>query len=239
MKRTAIITGATRGIGKATAIRLAKKGFSLVLVYRKEDEFAQALTQELSQYAQVISIRADVARPQECQRVFDEAKQAFGFVDTLVNNAGISHVSFFDTETQSSYDEVMDVNFRSAFTLSNLVCKDMIANKFGRIVNVSSVWGQRGGATEVLYSASKAALIGFTKALNAELAPSGILVNAACPGVIDTDMNACFADQRAELEEQIPLGRYGTPDEVASMIEYLTQEELYVGGAEITVSAGF
>ncbi len=240
MKRTAIITGASRGIGRAIAKELANKGFSLALVYKNSHDKIKSLEQELSGKCEYITICADVSKPKEAKKAFDCAKEKFGFIDTLVNNAGISHFSFFDEETQESYDEVMDTNFRSAFTMCLLTSKDMIANKFGRIVNVASVWGQRGASMEVLYSASKHALIGLTRSLNAELAPSGILVNAVCPGVIDTDMNKHFSDEdRRLIEEEIPLGRFGKAEEVASVVAMLTEESLYVGGEDVSVTAGY
>ncbi len=240
MKRTAIITGASRGIGRAVAINLANKGFSLVLVYNRSYDKIKELEQELNGKCDFISVCADVSKPSDVQKVFNLAKEKFGFVDTLINNAGISHIDFFDKETQETYDKIMDTNFRSVFTACLLASKDMIANKFGRIVNVSSVWGQKGASMEVLYSASKHAVVGLTRSLNAELAPSGILVNAVCPGVIDTDMNRHFsAEDKRLIEEDIPLGRFGKAEEVASVISMLTEENLYIGGEDISITAGY
>ena len=240
MKRTAIITGASRGIGRAITKALANKGFSLVLVYKNSHDKIKSLEEEIAGKCEFLSVCADVSSPYDAEKVYNRAKEKFGFVDTLINNAGISHIGFFDEETQESYNEVMDTNFRSAFTMCLLASKDMIANKFGRIVNVSSVWGQKGASMEVLYSASKHALIGLTRSLNAELAPSGILVNAVCPGVIDTDMNKHFsAEDRRFIEEDIPLGRFGKPEEVASVVSMLTDENLYIGGEDISVTAGY
>lgn len=240
MQRNALITGFTRGIGKAVAFKLASKGFRLVLIYKNSDELAKTVNEELSKITQTLVIKCDVSDPIQIQKACKRAKDEFGFIDTLVNNAGISRFAFFDTETQESYDQVMNTNFRSVFTFCNILCKDMISNKFGRIVNVSSVWGKKPASTEVLYSASKSAILGLTRSLNSELAPSGILVNAVCPGVIDTDMNSHFssADKQAIIDE-IPLSRMGTADEVASVIELLTRKDLYVGGEEITISGGF
>ena len=194
-------------------------------------------TQYIDYFSEGISCNSNV-NPE--QIVFNLAKEKFGFVDTLINNAGISHIGFFDTETQETYDKIMDTNFRSVFTACLLASKDMIANKFGRIVNVSSVWGQKGASMEVLYSASKHAVVGLTRSLNAELAPSGILVNAVCPGVIDTDMNRYFsAEDKRLIEEDIPLGRFGKAEEVASVISMLTEENLYIGGEDISITAGY
>jgi 3-oxoacyl-[acyl-carrier protein] reductase len=240
MKRTAIITGASRGIGRAVAINLATKGFSLVLVYKSSHDKIKELEKEIYGKCEFISVCADVSKPSEVQKVFDIAKAKFGFVDTLINNAGISHIGFFDSETQEDYDAVMDANFRSVFTACVIASKDMISHKFGRIVNVSSVWGQKGASMEVLYSASKHAVIGLTRSLNAELSPSGILVNAVCPGVIDTDMNKHFsAEDRRLIENDIPLGRFGKAEEVASVISMLTDENLYIGGEDISITAGY
>lgn len=240
MKRTALITGASRGIGKAIAIALAKKGFNLVLLYRNSIDKMKELESEIADKCDFISIQADVSKAEEIAKAFEMGKQKFGFIDTLINNAGISHFAFFDNETQESYDKVMDTNFRSVFTACLLASKDMITRKFGRIVNIASVWGQRGASMEVLYSASKHAVIGLTRSLNEELAPSNILVNAVCPGVIDTDMNSHFSSQdRAEIESEIPLGRFGKAEEVASVVAMLTNEELYIGGEDISVTAGY
>lgn len=240
MKRTALITGASRGIGKAIAIALAKKGFNLVLLYRNSIDKMKELENELNGKCDFISIQADVSKVEDIEKAFEIAKKKFGFIDTLINNAGIAHFAFFDNESQESYDKVMDTNFRSVFTTCLLASKDMIANKFGRIVNISSVWGQRGASMEVLYSASKHAIIGLTRSLNEELAPSNVLVNAVCPGVIDTDMNSHFSSQdRAEIESEIPLGRFGKAEEVASVVAMLTNEELYIGGEDISVTAGY
>jgi 3-oxoacyl-[acyl-carrier protein] reductase len=240
MKRTAIITGASRGIGRAIALNLAKKGFSLALVYKSSHDKIKSLEQELNGQCEFISICADVKNPQEVEKAYAIAKEKFGFIDTVINNAGISHVEFFDKETQESYDEVMDTNLRSTFTLCLLASKDMIARKFGRIVNISSVWGQKGSAMEVLYSTAKHAIIGLTRSLNAELAPSGILVNAVCPGVIDTDMNKHFSAQdKILIEQDIPLGRFGKAEEVASVVAMLTDENLYIGGEDVAITAGY
>lgn len=240
MKRTAIITGATGGIGSAIAYALAQKGFSLALIYNTAKTKAHELENELSKQTTVKCYQCDVGDYKQIEEVVKSIKSDFGFVDTLINNAGISHVALFDTETQQSYEMVMNVNFRSAFTFCNLLVPDMISNKFGRIVNISSVWGQKPASCEVLYSASKSALLGFSRSLNAELAPSNVLVNAVCPGVIDTPMNACFSDETIrELKDSIPMGRLGTGKDVASVVEMLTREQLYVAGEEITISGGW
>lgn len=240
MKRTALITGASRGIGRAIAIQLANKGFSLVLVYKNSHDKIKSLENEIQGKCEYLTVCADVSNPEEAKKAYEQAKGRFGFIDTVINNAGISHIGFFDEETQENYDKVMNTNFRSAFTMCLLASKDMITNKFGRIVNVSSVWGQRGASMEVLYSASKHALIGLTRSLNAELAQSGILVNAVCPGVIDTDMNKHFSNEDKRLiEEDIPLGRFGKAEEVASVVSMLTEENLYIGGEDISITAGF
>lgn len=240
MKRTAIITGASRGIGRAIALELAKKGFSLALVYKNSHDKMKSLENELDGKCEYVSICADIRDSKQVEKAYQIAKEKFGFIDTVVNNAGISHIEFFDKETQESYDEVMDTNFRSAFTMCLIASKDMIAKKFGRIINVSSVWGQKGSAMEVLYSSSKHALIGLTRSLNAELAPSGILVNAVCPGVIDTDMNNDFSEHdKIAISQDIPLGRFGKAEEVAKVVSLLADENLYIGGEDIAVTAGY
>ena len=240
MKRTALITGASRGIGRAIAVALANKGFNLVLVYKSSYDKMKELEDELKDKTAFITIQADVSKPNELEKAFIEGRKAFGFIDTLINNAGISHFAFFDNETQQTYDEVMDTNFRSVFTACLLASKDMLANKFGRIVNVSSVWGQKGASMEVLYSASKHAVIGLTRSLNDEFAPSNILVNAVCPGVIDTDMNKHFSkEDKEEIAQEIPMGRFGKVEEVASVVTMLVSEDLYIGGEDISITGGY
>ena len=139
MKRTALITGASRGLGRAIALQLANKGFSLVLVYKSSHDKIKSLENEIKDKCEYLTVCADVSKPELAQKAFEQAKARFGFIDTVINNAGISHIGFFDEETQESYDNVMDTNFRSALTMCLLASKDMISNKFGRIINVSSV----------------------------------------------------------------------------------------------------
>ena len=171
--------------------------------------------------------------------MYDECRAYFGFVDTLVNNAGISLIKPLYECAEADFDRVIAVDLKSVFNTCRIFTPDMTGEGFGRIVNVSSVWGEYGGSTETLYSAAKAGVIGFTKALNAELARGGVIVNSVSPGFINTSMNAELRNEDvAAFLESVSVGRVGSPEEVAEAVEFLTRENLYVAGANISVNGG-
>lgn len=239
-KRVALVTGGAKGIGKAIALKLADAGFSLAINYRTSEKEANELVSYLqSRGVNALAICADVSKRDEVKKMYETCKAYFGFVDTVINNAGVSQYKMFCDCTDGDYDFVMNNNLRSAVNVCSLFSPDMVSNNFGRIVNISSVWGEQGASMEVLYSASKAGVIGLSKALNAELAPSGVIVNAVTPGFIDTDMNAHLSTEDVDaFTQSVSVGRIGKPSEVADVVELLTRRDLYIAGAVIPVNGG-
>ena len=236
---TAVITGSARGIGAATAALFADLGYNVVINYNTSEAEALALKEKLGEKA--IAVKADVSRPEGAKLLFDTAKQIFGSVDVLVNNAGIAQQKLFTDITQEDYDRMFDCNVRSVFNCCQCALPDMIHRKYGRIINISSMWGIAGASCEVHYSASKAAVIGLTKALAREVAPSGITVNCIAPGVIDTPMNKGFDEETmAQLREETPVGRIGTPEDVAHAIAFFADEKnSFITGQILSVDGAF
>ncbi|MBO4939999.1 MAG: SDR family oxidoreductase [Clostridia bacterium] len=228
--KTVLVTGGVRGIGRDIALAFLKKGYRVCAVYSRDEESAKGIAQE-----GVEIYRADVSKESDVQAVF----QAVDSVDVLVNNAGISLIKQIQDVTYEEWQRVMSVNVGGAFLCAREAAKGMIDKKSGLIVNISSVWGEVGGSCESVYSASKAALLGFTKALAKELGWSGIRVNSVSPGVIDTPMNAHFSPEEMQgLQEEIPMGRIGTGEDVAKAVLYLEENE-YVTGIDLPVNGGF
>lgn len=228
--KTILVTGGTRGIGLAIAQAFQKKGYRVVVTYSKDEESAN-----LAKEQGLEVFRADVSKEDE---VIAFIKQ-IGRVDVLVNNAGVSLIKQLQDISYEEYKRVMDVNVGGAFLCSREVVKGMIDRQSGLIVNISSIWGEVGGSCESIYSASKSALIGFTKALSKELGYSGIRVNCISPGVIDTPMNAHFtAEELACIKEEIPMGRLGLGEDVAKAVLYLEEND-YVTGIDLPVNGGF
>ena len=228
--KTVLVTGGVRGIGLAVAQAYLKKGCRVCVTYSKDEKNASlASLQGLEVY------RADVANEQDVVALFEK----IGKVDVLVNNAGISLLKQIQDVSYAEYKRVFDVNVGGAFLCAREASKGMIENKRGLIVNISSVWGEVGGSCESVYSASKAALLGFTKALSKELGYSGIRVNAVSPGVIDTQMNAHFTKEEMDaIKEEIPMGRIGVCEDVVKAVLFLDENE-YVTGVDIPVNGGF
>ena len=228
--KTVLVTGGVRGIGKSIALKFLQKGYRVCAVYSRDEESAAAL-KELG--AEVY--KADVSKEEDVLALF----KTIGAVDVLVNNAGISLIKQIQDVTYEEYNRVMSVNMGGAFLCSREAAKGMIDNKSGLIVNISSVWGEVGGSCESVYSASKAALIGFTKALAKELGYSGVRVNSVSPGMIDTSMNAHFSETELKLiQEEIPLGRIGSVEDIAKAVAFLEENE-YVTGIDLPVNGGF
>lgn len=239
---TALITGSARGIGAATAALFADMGYNVVINYNTSKSEALSLCEEIkAKGGNAIAVQADVSKISDAQRLFDETKKAFGTVDVLVNNAGIAQQKLFTDITQADYDRMFDCNVRSVFNCCQCALPDMIHNKYGRIINVSSMWGVVGASCEVHYSASKAAVIGMTKALAREVAPSGITVNCIAPGVIDTPMNKGFDEETiAALREETPVGRLGTPEDIAQAIVFLADKKSsFITGQTLGIDGGF
>lgn len=235
--KTVLITGAGGGIGSAVTERFAAAGYTVFAGYNKSKE----TTEELCRRTGAVPLKIDVRDGGSVAEAFREIGRTSGGVDVLVNNAGIASQKMFQDITDAEWDEVFSVNVRGAFLTARAALPNMIRLKHGRIINVSSVWGMVGGSCEVHYSASKAALIGMTKALAKELGPSGITVNCVCPGVIDTKMIAALTeDDRAALAEETPLMRLGVPDDVAGVILFLASDDAkFITGGVIAADGGF
>lgn len=239
--KTILITGASRGIGKEIAKAVAKKGYNIIINYNKSEKEAFVLEKELASMTGVLTVKANVANMNEVDLMYDKAIKRFNKVDILVNNAGISCCGLFTDISQSQQDSLIDTNIKGVFNATRAVLPDMISLKSGKIVNISSIWGKVGASCEVHYSATKSAIIGFTKALAKEVAPCGINVNCICPGVICTDMLNSFSDFEMEsLKEYTPLGRLGTPQDIANAVMFLISEKAsFITGQCLTVDGGF
>ena len=240
--RTVLVTGGSGGIGAAVARTLAEGGDRVALGYCAHGERALAIAESLrAQGRDARVFRADLTAAEGAEALFREVCAWAGRVDVLVNNAGTALVKLFSDCTEADYDRVMDLNFRAAVRLTKLVLPGMLARGYGKIVNVSSMWGKSGASCEALYSASKAALIGFTQALGKELARSGVAVNCVAPGVIDTEMNAALGPEAlTELAEATPAGRLGRPEDVASCVKFLAGEESgFLVGQVLCPDGGF
>ena len=235
--RCVLISGGDRGIGAAAARAFWQAGYRVAVLYHTHAEAAAALEKELPG---LLAVQCDVASRASCEVAFHTVEQAVGHVDVLVSNAGIAQQKLFTDITPEEWQRMLDVNLTGAFNLCQLALPGMIRRKAGRILTVSSMWGQTGGSCEVHYSAAKAGLIGLTKALAKEEGPSGITVNCVAPGVIDTDMMASFtAEDKAALAEETPVGRLGTAEEVAKLLLYLAGEDAgYITGQVFGVNGG-
>ncbi|MGN0290679.1 MAG: elongation factor P 5-aminopentanone reductase [Lachnospiraceae bacterium] len=242
MNKNVLITGASHGIGKATAIRFAKDGYRLFLNCMRSEDELQALKSELQRKYSVdcITYIGDISSSDFIEKMFADIETRFGGVDILINNAGISHIGLLSDMTDEEWRHLMSVNLDSVFYCCRAAIPHMVSQKSGRIVNVSSVWGNIGASMETAYSASKGAVNAFTKALAKELAPSDIPVNAVAFGTIDTRMNSCFSkEERLAIEDEIPMGRYGTTKEAAEVIYQLAISPAYLTGQIVTVDGGW
>ena len=235
--RCVLISGGDRGIGAAAAQAFYAAGYRVAVLYHQNAEAAARLEKALPGCTVV---QCDVASRASCELAFHTVEQALGHVDVLVSNAGIAQQKLFTDITPEEWQHMLDVNLTGAFHLCQLALPGMIRRKAGRILTVSSMWGQTGGSCEVHYSAAKAGLIGLTKALAKEEGPSGITVNCVAPGVIDTDMMAAFtAEDKAALAEETPVGRLGSADEVARLLVFLAGEDAgYITGQVFGVNGG-
>lgn len=229
--KEALVTGGTRGIGFATCKLLLEKGYRVTALYSRDGECAKAAKERLQD---VNFLRADVSSEEDVKAVF----KGISSLDLLVNNAGIELYKLAQDTSFEEWQKVMNVNVGGAFLCSKYAVKKMLG-KGGAIINISSVWGQTGGSMESVYSASKGAVIAFTKALAKELAPMNITVNCVSPGVVDTAMMERFnKEEKRAIEEEIPLGRFADPDEIANAILFLA-ENRYVTGEVLSVNGGF
>ena len=234
---TALITGGSRGIGAATVRTFINAGYRVVFFYFRNESAAQALAAETG----AIAIRCDVRNSASVASACSEAKRLLGHIDVLVNNASIAQQKLFTDITDEDWRTMLDTNLSGAFYASRAVLPDMISRRYGRIINVGSIWGQVGASCEVHYSAAKAGLIGLTKGLAKEVGPSGVTVNCICPGVIETDMLSSFTkDDLAALADETPVGRLGTPEDIASSILWLADpKSSFITAQIIGVNGGF
>ena len=218
--KKALITGGATGIGKATALLLAKNGYDVYITYNST----------MPDY-EIKKIKCNLESIDEIKSTVE----AIGGVDVLVNNAGVSLIKMINDVTPKDYEKICAVNERAVYFMSKYCALDMIKKQSGAIINISSMWGQVGASCETLYSMTKAGVIGFTKALAQELAPSSITVNCIAPGIIDTRMNSMFdAD---ELAKEVPLGRLGTPEEIANAVLFLAENK-YITGQVLGINGG-
>ena len=234
--KTALVTGASRGIGAAVARALAAQGCRVAVNYNHSKEEAEALAAEIGG----IAVQADVSDPRQVQEMVDKTLEIFCQLDILVCNAGVAWQGLFQQMDDNAWRRLMGVDLDGVFYSCRAVLPHMIHRKFGRIVNISSMWGQVGGACEAAYSAAKAGVIGLTKALAKEMGPSGITVNCVAPGVIVTDMTKPLGAQALEeLAEETPVGRLGTPEDVAGCVSFLcSQAGSYLTGQVLAPNGG-
>lgn len=232
--RTVLITGASRGIGKQASLDFLRAGYNVIA------NFNNTIINE-SEYASfkdhIEFIQADVSDYSQVKEMFSRAEKRFGNIDVVINNAAVSYVGLLSQMEEKDWDRLMDVNLKGIFNVCKCTVPSMVNNKKGCIINISSMWGIAGASCEVAYSASKAGVIGFTKALAKELAPSNIYVNCVAPGIIQTDMNNAFL--QSELEDMIPLGRMGKCQDISDMLLFLADEKTsFITGQVFSVNGG-
>ena len=241
MDKCALITGATRGIGKQIAITLAKQGYNIALNYRKENEELENTKKEIEKIGvQVLAVKGDVANFENCENFVKQVIERFGQIDVLVNNAGITKDMLLMRMKKEDFESVIDVNLIGTFNVTKNVIPYMMKARNGKIVNISSVVGISGNAGQTNYSASKAGIIGFTKSLAKEVASRNINVNAIAPGFIKTDMTDVLKEEvKEEISKTIPLKRMGEAKDVANLVKFLVSEESnYITGQVINVDGG-
>ncbi len=242
--KTALITGASGGIGRAIALKFAKEGYFVVAQYNSNEqgiELLNAQLKEIGKSENCFACQCDLSDNNSVLGFINQVKKSFKRVDVIVNNAGVGLYKLITDTTEEEWDKLFSVNVKGTHLINNAFLKQMIDYGKGKIVNVSSMWGLVGASMEVAYSASKSALIGYTKALAKEVAPSGINVNCVCPGVIDTPMNKRFSNEDiADLANQTPLLRIGKSEEVAELVWFLCSDKSdFITGQVISCDGGF
>lgn len=240
MNKVIIVTGASRGIGKEIAKGLSKKGYQVIANYNKSEEQAIKLKEELKKENINIDIfKADVSKRKEAEELVKYTIRKFGKIDVLINNAGISQIKEFTQITDEDWNNIINTNLNSVFYMTQETCKNMIHNKKGCIINISSIWGVIGASCEVHYSVSKAGIDAITKSLAKEMGPSNIRVNSIAPGIINTEMNKKLSEKEIEnIKEEIPLEKIGKAQDIEKCIEWLIEDE-YTTGQIISINGGW
>jgi len=240
-RKTVLVTGSSRGIGKAIAVKFAKKGYDVIInCAHNEDELIKAKEEIETYQVSCLAFYGDMGDYDAAQEQFRQIKKIYGGLDVLVNNAGVAYVGLFADMTPEDWNRVISTNLTSVYNCCSLAVPDMVRNKNGKIINISSVWGSVGASCEVAYSASKGGMNAFTKALAKELAPSNIQVNAVACGAIDTEMNRFLADDELlSLIEEIPANRLGRAEEVADLVYHLAYKNEYLTGQVIGLDGGW
>ncbi|MDK0762432.1 3-oxoacyl-[acyl-carrier-protein] reductase [Clostridium perfringens] len=239
--KVAIVTGGTRGIGKAIALKLADQGANIVINYRNSDKEAEELKAILEEKGvKVLTVKCDISNFEDSKNLMDKCKEVFGKIDILVNNAGITKDTLIMRMKEEDFDNVIDVNLKGTFNCAKHASAIMLKQRFGKIINMTSVVGIAGNAGQVNYAASKAGVIGLTKSLAKELGSRGITVNAVAPGFINTDMTASLSEKvKEEASKNIPLKRLGDPEDVANLVGFLASDAAnYITGQVINVDGG-
>ena len=239
--QAAVVTGGSRGIGRAIALALAAEGCRVVINYHSNAAAAQQVVAEIEALgSQALAVQGDVSLAEQAQALIEQAQEAFGAVDILVNNAGITRDNLLMRMSEADWDAVLDTNLKGAYNCVRAVQRGMLRRRAGRIIQISSVSGLRGNAGQANYAAAKAGLIGFTKAVARELAPRGITANAVAPGFIETDMtHALGQEMMAQVQAQIPLQRLGRPQDVAAAVVFLASPQAaYITGQVLCVDGG-
>jgi acetoacetyl-CoA reductase len=238
--QVAVVTGASRGIGRACALALAAEGASVVVNYASNEAMANSCKQEIEALgAKALVVQADVSKAEEAKGLIEQAEQEFGKVDILVNNAGVNRDRTIQRMSTEEWDEVIQTDLSSIFYTTNAVIGGMRERNYGRVINMSSIIGQTGNLGQANYAAAKAGMVAFTKSAAKEFARFGITVNAVCPGFIETEMVAALSDEIKEnLIGQIPAGRFGTADEVAATVRFLCTDGAFYTGAQLSLNGG-
>ncbi len=237
----ALVTGGSRGIGKVISLNLAKAGFDVAICYSGNEAAAlETVTECKEQGVQAISVKADVSNIDDVNAMFEEVKSSLGAVEVLVNNAGITKDGLLIRMSEADFDSVIDINLKGTFLCTKAAIKDMMKARHGRIINITSIVGVEGNPGQANYCASKAGIIGFTKSVAKEYGAKGITVNAVAPGFIQTAMTDSLPDNVKEAYlKQIPVGRFGQPEDIANVVEFLASEKAaYVTGQVVEVTGG-